>query len=126
MKYSSTDVPDNYMCDKCGLIGVKLWRDLVCCATQVDLRCAMCLDAGPVDAEGYFIEKFHGMRIDQCTTEELGDMLPAVPTEDESTYWGYTSVPAKGVMWWRNLPNTIEDMPNDLDPLENIKRRLKI
>jgi hypothetical protein len=110
MKYSSTDVPDKYICGKCGLISVKLWRDVVVSVTQVDLRCAMCLDAGPIDAEGYFIESKYG-KTDQCTTEELGSMLPAVPTEDESTYWGYTSVPQEGVLWWRNLPNTIEDIP---------------
>ena len=33
----------------------------------------------------------------------IGWLVAAVPTEDGSTYWGYTSVPKDGVKWWENL-----------------------
>ncbi len=108
MKYVSAETPSNYVCHKCDTTGVKLWRDVVVCASEVDLRCADCLDCGEVDEEGYFEDSLLG-KIDQCTTEELGSMLPAVPTEEEDTYWGYTSVPTVGVTWWRNLPNKRKD-----------------
>ena len=103
MKYLSPYTPVKYKCGKCGAFGVKLWRDMTFFASSVDLRCASCLDQGEVDAQGYFNGKYG--KTDQCDTDELGSMLPAVPTEDEESYWGYSSVPQAGVLWWRNLPN---------------------
>lgn len=38
--------------------------------------------------------------------DQVGSMVPAVPTEDGMTYWGYTSVPQSGVDWWHRLPYT--------------------
>jgi len=38
-------------------------------------------------------------------SDAIGWLVPAVPTEDNETYWGYTSVPDAGVAWWRALPN---------------------
>ena len=37
-------------------------------------------------------------------TNQIGWRVPAVPTEDGETYWGYTSVPQPGCDWWSNLP----------------------
>lgn len=111
MKYLSTKTPDNYVCGQCGATGIKLWRCLAFCVSQVDLRCAKCLDHGEVDEEGYFKDSKYG-KSDQCFIKELGSMLPAIPTEEENTYWGYTSVPMDGVMWWRNLPNERKDELN--------------
>ena len=34
----------------------------------------------------------------------IGWLVPAVPTEEGNTFWGYTSVPYQGVYWWDNLP----------------------
>jgi hypothetical protein len=31
-------------------------------------------------------------------------MVGAVPTEDGSTFWGFSSVPTDGVGWWESLP----------------------
>lgn len=108
MKYISTDTPSNYVCGKCDATGVKLWRDVVFCVDQVDLRCVSCMGRGEVDEGGYFKDSEYG-KTDQCTIEELGSMLPAVPTEEEDSYWGYTSIPTAGVAWWRNLPNKRKD-----------------
>jgi len=33
-----------------------------------------------------------------------GSLVPAVPTEQADTFWGYSSVPIAGVAWWRALP----------------------
>ena len=37
-------------------------------------------------------------------TDQIGWRVPAVPTEENDTYWGYTSVPQPGCDWWANLP----------------------
>lgn len=38
------------------------------------------------------------------TTDQIGWRVPAVPTKENDTYWGYTSVPDDGCKWWDNLP----------------------
>jgi hypothetical protein len=45
-------------------------------------------------------------------TDSLGWLVPAVPTEEGDTYWGYTSVPAMGCLWWRSLksPDWTDDI----------------
>jgi hypothetical protein len=40
-------------------------------------------------------------------TDQIGWRVPAVPTEENDTYWGYTSVPQPGCDWWYNLPFSI-------------------
>jgi len=36
-------------------------------------------------------------------TDQIGWLVPAVPTEDGS-FWGYTSVPPEACEWWYKLP----------------------
>jgi hypothetical protein len=43
-------------------------------------------------------------RTEREKTDQIGWRVPAVPTEEGDTYWGYTSVPDPGVEWWQNLP----------------------
>lgn len=39
------------------------------------------------------------------TTDQIRWLVPAVPVENEpESFWGYTSVPQEGVVWWVNLP----------------------
>ncbi len=40
-------------------------------------------------------------------TDQIGWRVPAVPTEDGKSYWGYTSVPQPGCDWWGSLPTTL-------------------
>ena len=37
-------------------------------------------------------------------TDQIGWRVPAVPTEENDSYWGYTSVPQAGCDWWYRLP----------------------
>jgi len=37
-------------------------------------------------------------------TVQIGWRVPAIPTEDGDTFWGYTSVPQAGCDWWAKLP----------------------
>lgn len=97
--FSSTKVPRFYRCKECKRSGCKLWR------TPHDtngLLCGACSlkeqkYPGPIDADGYVL--WEGRKTDQIQSR-----LPAVPTEDGDTYYGYTSVPDAGVAWWRRLP----------------------
>lgn len=41
-------------------------------------------------------------------TDQIGFRVPAVPTEENDTFWGYTSVPEAGCIWWGNLPTRME------------------
>lgn len=37
-------------------------------------------------------------------SDQIGWRVPAVPTEENDTFWGYTSVPQAGCEWWYKLP----------------------
>lgn len=105
-KYLRGTTPANYVCGECGVTGVKLWREYqtmnpdLCCA-----RCAAKLQKKNIDG----IDS-DGRRPDDCgRTDQIGWFVPAVPTEEGDTYWGYTSVPQPGCDWWRKLP-TLSDV----------------
>lgn len=96
-KYTDHACPDNYECGYCCVHGVKLWRKSHTFLDRQFLYCAKCAllnqgKQGPVDEDGrIFSEVF------QSNTDQIGDLVPAVPTEDGETFWGYTSVPDAGV-----------------------------
>ena len=50
-----------------------------------------------VDAGGYRSSEYG-------RTDQIGFYVPAVPDEEGTGYWGYTTVPEAGVNWWRGLP----------------------
>ena len=95
-----------YQCARCGAKGCKLWRDSYIMLNQVELLCAPCTakeegtDISDIDADGkHTLDYLPALRSDQ-----IGNWLPAVPTEDGQSFWGYTSVPEAGCKWWRELP----------------------
>ena len=103
--YASGKAPPDYKCTTCGAYGCKLWREYQTCADYTELVCCDCAgksqgkDVSQIDADGVRpCEDARG------GTDTIGWRVPAVPTEDGSTFWGYTSVPAAGVAWWRALP----------------------
>ena len=80
-----------YACGGCGASGVRLWRDYQVYLDQSTLRCRRCCEAHegkPMPDQG----------------DQIGWSVPAVPTPDGSTFWGYTSVPLVAVDWWKALP----------------------
>lgn len=100
--YSEAIAPDDYKCSNCDATGIKLWRMYQSFPRR--LLCASCTAEGQneniddIDAEGYRSSKFGGR------TDQIGCFVPAIPDEEGSGWWGYTSVPPAGVDWWRNLP----------------------
>ena len=104
--YSKNITPESYVCSQCRATGIKLWRQSSTFLEHIELMCAECVcehlnvDISSMDDSGR-VETEHGR------TDQVGYMIPAVPTKDDS-FWGYTSVPEDGVNWWHNLPNNIK------------------
>lgn len=99
--------PKGYECGVCGIKGVKLWREYNTFLCYQTLYCVECGRGGePPKYADLFkpITATEWGECDQMTHPKAGSLVPAVPTEDGDTYWGYTSVPSLGVVWWRSLP----------------------
>jgi len=94
-----------YVCGECGASEVKLWRRYQTFLNHQSLLCAahtaadQHADVAAIDSEGRYLDPQVGFRVDS-----VGWMVPAVPTDDGETFWGYTSIPQVGVDWWRGLP----------------------
>lgn len=102
--YQSEKTPTNYCCHKCGASGVKLWCDYQTFLNHQSLLCVVCCgkeqrkDINSIDKGGRVEHYLVGK------TDQIGWRVPAVPTEENDIYWGYTSVPDDGVQWWKRLP----------------------
>ena len=102
-QYLGGIAPLNYVCCRCNVHGVKLWRRYQTCKSE--LLCAQC--AATDQCEDISGLRSDGKRPSELSgfTDQIGWFVPAVPCEDIDGWWGYTSVPGPGVDWWRNLPN---------------------
>lgn len=105
--YASGIAPSKYRCSTCDAHGVKLWREYQTFANNTTLECAACVlrsqkKKGPVDRDGRIPDELSGDK-----TDAIGWRIPAVPTEEGDTYWGYSSVPKAGCDWWRKLPTRL-------------------
>jgi len=95
------------VCAKCGAANVKLWRQYSTFLNHIELHCARCAgaaqkkDVSDIDKDG---KRTCDVMGHPARTDSIGWLVPAVPTEEEDTYWGYTSVPEEGVQWWKKLP----------------------
>lgn len=109
--YASAATPTGYVCGTCGASGVKLWRLYQTFLSHQELACARCAavaegcSIADIDADGKRMLTGDGFAPNpKIRTDQIGWRVPAVPTEEGDTYWGYTSVPPDGVAWWRRLP----------------------
>lgn len=101
--YLSPVPPVHYICGKCGAVNVKLWRDYMTFLDSLVLHCARCA-ALAEKADISTIDPL-GLRTgDHGTTDQIGNYVPAIPTEDGLSYYGYTSVPPEAIKWWQDLP----------------------
>lgn len=132
----SAGAPEAYRCTTCGAHGCKLWREYQTFADYSELVCCDCAgesqneDVGTIDADGRRENLYRYTRrqrrqvarrgtrgrrgagsvpksVAHGRTDTIGWRVPAVPTEEGDTFWGYTSVPDAGVQWWRRLPTRI-------------------
>ena len=110
-RYAAGEVPKTYKCQICGATHVKLWRKYQAFVEDNTLVCASCLSQ--MHTQGKFMPVFrdtqHGGswtdKFGQNISDSIGDFVPAVPTEENDTFWGYSSVPKEGCAWWNKLPN---------------------
>jgi len=80
-----------YTCGTCKASGVRLWRDYQTFLDGQTLRCRKCCEA-------------HEGKLMPAEGDQIGSSVPAVPTPDGSTFWGYSSVPLAAADWWKALP----------------------
>lgn len=120
MQYENLEIPATYVCSRCRKPGLKLWRQYNTFTDSLQLTCWRCADPeAVVDEEGRIKNMAETVWpptsskhwSDQLTDRigKSGSLVPAVPTEDEKSFWGYTSVPSRGCAWWRALPSSIGD-----------------
>jgi len=86
-----------YKCGVCGVGGVKLWRDYNMVLDGLTLQCRACCEKS-------------SERQKRPDGDQIGWNVPAIPTPDGSTFWGYTSVPMAAVDWWKALPETLSGL----------------
>lgn len=102
MSYITT-LPSWYACADGGKQNVKLWREY---NTFMDHQAFRCWKCAAIDQEKTIQILPDGNHDDvfgpTCT---IGWLVPAVPTVEGDTCWGYTSIPMDGVAWWRALAN---------------------
>lgn len=109
LDYTQSIVPSGYVCSVCGARGCKLWRQYQTFAEHIELLCCDCAgkdqerDVSSMNEEGMRLTPEYSWSRDQ-RSDQIGWLVPAVPTEVGDTYWGYTSVPEPGVQWWKRLP----------------------
>lgn len=90
-----------YKCNSCKTTNKKLWRDYESCC--FNLTCYKCSgETRDIDAVGT-VENITF----KCKTDQIASKVPAIPVFDSEVeeYWGYTSVPAEAVEWWKKLPS---------------------
>lgn len=104
--YAAGTVPSSYTCGHCGVSGVKLWRDVMAVATDVTLRCFACASIEDETSFGCDIRtgKHPTGRAGEPWTDQFRHRLPAIPTPDNRSFWGYTAVPPDALKWWYGLP----------------------
>ena len=101
--YSSAVTPSSYVCGGCGKSGVKLWRDFEAFLDHQTLSCVDCagwtsnIDTSMIGDDGKRPSRFG-------YTDQIGWHIPAIPTTENDTFWGYSSVPQDGCDWWDRLP----------------------
>lgn len=93
-----------YVCNSCGSVDVKLWREYQTCIDYQTLLCCDC--TGMSTGCKYLIGQDGRAWSDlmECWTDSVEWRVPAVPADD-GTFWGFLSVPYDDAMKWRKLPN---------------------
>ncbi len=106
VNYDSLVCPPDYKCDKCGAHGVRLYRDYQTFADHTRLLCTKCTirsqKFNAIDDNRYGL--YGDLNDPKNILYQIKWMVAAVPVEGDDTYWGYTSVPQRGVIWWERLP----------------------
>ena len=97
-----------YVCTECAVHTVKLWRKIHSGDTLLCVDCSckwVGMDPGTVNGAGKNRSALDSQWSDQFYNPKNGrSLLPAVPDDTWTTFWGYTSVPPDGCAWWGYMP----------------------
>lgn len=111
VQYLPGVVPAGYACKKCGVSGVKLWRDYITFAPTESLRCVNCAcKAAGINPESVYPSGLRAGGVhSHGLTNQIGNMVPAIPSHQKDgrvyAYWGVASVsPEIADIWWAGLP----------------------
>ncbi len=110
--YANPVPPAKYRCSGCDASGCKLWRQHQTFVSHIRLLCCDCAAKG----EGKSVDEIDdaGKRpTENGRTDQIGWLVPAVPTVEGDTYWGYSAVPRAGCDWWKKLPTRIQVEPGE-------------
>lgn len=108
--------PPKYRCTTCGVHGCKLWREYQVLADHTELVCCDCAgksqgyDVSRIDERGrtpFSIGKYPDGTEAVQWHSSIGWRVPAIPTEEGDTFWGFTSSPGPAVAWWERLPTRL-------------------
>lgn len=115
MNYLDTVPHSKYKCNNCGIHGCKLWREY-----QTFNPCILCANCTIYDQSKPNISSLSNRKykiiIDSdgmytndygIKSDAIGWYVPAIPDEEGSGYWGYSSVPTHAISWWKKLPTSI-------------------
>jgi hypothetical protein len=106
--YSAKGTPKDYRCGKCDAHGCKLWREYQIAYT--DLFCCDCgakdqnKNVSTINDDGLYFSNNPLYEERPRRTDQIGWLVPAIPTKEGYAYWGYSSAPEEGIAWWRALP----------------------
>lgn len=92
-----------YACSRCGVHGVRLFREGGIFLDDVRLLCCEC---GTIDQEAVRDDETKAIE-DRPDAPTLGDLVAAIPAPP-NTFWGVASIPDAGWDWWTSLPSTPE------------------
>lgn len=95
--------PSGYRCLICNAHGVRLWRDWNCIAVYITLRCYDCVIDKAEDKKDVLGKKY------TPESTQIDGLCAAIPTAEGDTFWGYSSAPAEGCVWWRSLSPRVGD-----------------
>jgi hypothetical protein len=98
--YASPTPPPQYHCSKCGVHGVKLWRETFAISRFF---------AGPVRARSNPCPGTLILSRRSASGACARDAKRIYTTDDGSSYWGYSSAPIRGVTWWCRLRLRLEN-----------------
>lgn len=92
-----------YMCGGCKRSNCKLWREY---STFLDHNTLLCIECmGKKNGKSYNVNREGQILYCGTRTDQIDWRVPAVPTDDNKTFWGYTSIPNEGISWWTKLSN---------------------
>lgn len=102
--YFDIKIPNGYVCHICRVSGCKLWRDYNLLAFKLPLMCYSCAAKSQAEDISDIDDAGEHTSIREDKTDWIGWLVPAIPTEDGRTFWGYTLAPDKAKNWWKKLP----------------------